>query len=175
MIWKVWVAAPRWQNNVKSRAQRPRGLFNRRKLFLSVLKILPNELEWILSWHTNAKNCRKGLHGASRWIALENRRKITSREPRWAFPSSKINYKGSKNTSESARLVLSWHTNSTNLFLSVIKTLTNTVVLFSNRHMHLRNFSKGFNGVSGLWRLKSVGKVLQNHVVCEILTNLLTH
>ena len=60
-----------------------------------------------------------------------------------------------------------------NLFLSVVKTLTNTVVLFLNRHMHLKNFSKAFNGVSGLWRWKNVGKVLQNHVVCEILTDLL--
>ena len=68
---------------------------------------------------------------------------------------------------------MSWHTNSKNSFLSVVKILTNTVILFSNRHMHLKNCSKGFNGTSGLWHWKSVGKVLQNHVVCEILTNLL--
>ena len=114
MIWKVWVAATRWKNGVKSRAPRPRGLFNHRKLFVSVLKTLPNKLE----------------------------------------------------------LVLSWRMNSTNLFLSVVKTLINTVVLFSNWHMHLKNCSKGFNGASGLWRWKSIGKVIQNPIVCEILRNL---
>ena len=122
------------------RDQGPVGLFNDRKLFLSAVKTFSNKVSLVSSWHTNSKNCSKGLNGAN----AANRWKNGGKS-RVQGPDGLLNYQ--------------------QLFFSAVKAFPNKVGLVSSWHTKLKNCSKDLKGAIAAKRWENAGNCIRTQTL----------